>query len=149
MKPQLLLLAFLSLAACSSMSGYTQYGAGVTSGTTYDVPTVLANPTKYTHQDSVRVKGTILQTCKKKGCWVRVGTPEQNLLVRTKDHAYFVPIDSDGREVVIEGKLSAAEHSVAMRKHLLEDAGKPEEAAKVTEPERGYELIADGVAIRK
>jgi hypothetical protein len=148
MKLLLPLLTFLALAACSSLTGYTQYGDGVSSGKAVDAQTVLADPVPYTHQDSVRVKGTIYQTCKKAGCWIRVGDARHNILVRTKDHAFFVPTDSDGREVIVEGRLMAAEQTVAMRKHLLEDAGKFEEAALVTEPERGYELVAAGIAIR-
>src|SRR5688572_6390838 len=129
MKLLLPLAAFLALVSCSSLTGYTHYGAGVTNGKTVDARTVLADPVPYTHQDSVRVKGTIYQTCKKAGCWIRVGDAQQNVLVRTKEHAFFVPTDSDGREVIVEGKLMAVEHTVAMRKHLLEDAGRFEEAA--------------------
>ena len=62
---------------------------------------------------------------------------------------FFVPTDSEGRTAVLEGTFNVSETSVAALKHLLEDAGKTEEAAKVTEPRIEMKVMADGVALKK
>ena len=47
------------------------------------------------------------------------------------------------------GVFDVREVPVAEVRHYLEDAGRPEEAAAVTEPQRGYEIVATGVLVRE
>jgi len=97
----------------------------------------------------VRLQGTISAVCKKKGCWMYVGDGENRVKVRFKDYGFFVPTDCEGRIAILEGEFSLYEMSVSERKHYLEDEGKSEEAAKVTEPKKVPFVMADGVALAK
>ena len=126
---------------------FAHYGAGVHEGVVTPVQEILADPKVYASMP-VRVKGPIDSVCAKKGCWVVVGTPDQNMLVRFKDYGFFVPVDAAG-EIVLEGDVAVEEISVADRKHLLEDADKHAEAAKITEPEVKVTFTAVGAAIAK
>lgn len=60
-----------------------------------------------------------------------------------------MPKDATGRNAVIEGTLTMKQETVEETKHYLEDAGKNEEAAKVTEGRKLYHFMASGVAIQK
>ena len=53
-------------------------------------------------EQTVKVEGEILATCKMKGCWMNMnaadaGQPE--MMVRFKDYGFFVPKDIAGRTV--------------------------------------------------
>jgi hypothetical protein len=68
--------------------------------------------------------------------------------VRFKDYGFFVPTDLPSGSIVrMEGRFDIEETSVEELRHYLMDAGKPDEAAKITEPERTFAFEATGVAI--
>lgn len=103
-------------------------------------------------KDSVEVKleAKIVTCCKKKGCWMDVDLENGTTMkVRFKDYEFFVPKDADGRMAVIEGKAKLETVDVATLKHYAEDAGKSEEEiAAITEPEKAYSFLANGVIIK-
>jgi cytochrome c-type biogenesis protein CcmE len=97
----------------------------------------------------IRLTGKVEAVCKHKGCWMIVADGEKKVRVKFRDYGFFVPKDCEGRDVVLEGTFSVSKTSVAELKHLLEDEGKTEEAAKVTEPELEMKVMADGVALKR
>ena len=125
---------------------YTHFGAGAHEGKAQSVNGVIgaaaANDGK-----PVRVAGTIQSVCQKKGCWIRVSDGGDEIFVKFKDYAFFLPKDAAGKQVVLEGTFKLKEQSVDEQKHYLEDAGKKEDAAKVVAPKREFTMLADGVAI--
>lgn len=130
-------------------AGYDVYGAGTTVTETVAVAEAIADPERHLGK-SVRLSGPIVGTCAKKGCWMRLGSEESNVFVKFKDYGFFVPTSGvEGREAVVEGTLAVETQSVEDLKHYLEDAGKHEEAAKVTEPKKVLSFLATGVAIKK
>ena len=101
--------------------------------------------------DSMQVKtvGTIKEVCSKKGCWMKLDMGnEQIVRVTFKDYGFFMPLDATG-DVIINGKAYVAETSVDDLRHYAEDAGKSaEEIAAITEPEKTYGFLADGVLLK-
>lgn len=102
-------------------------------------------------KDSVEAKiiATPTKVCQKMGCWFIVELPNgDEMRIKTNDHAYTVPKDMAGKEVVFEGLAYRDTVSVAQLQHYAEDAGKSEEEiAKITEPETSISFRADGVRI--
>ncbi|MBC8083981.1 MAG: DUF4920 domain-containing protein [Hymenobacter sp.] len=102
-------------------------------------------------QDSARVKlvGTAAAVCQAKGCWLTMKTPEgQQMRVRFKDYAFFVPKDIAGKTVVINGWAHREEVPVADLQHYARDAGKSDrEVAAITRPEEQLNFEADGVLV--
>ena len=127
---------------------YDLFGEGVTAGAAVPVATVLAEPAAHVGK-TIRMEGDIQAVCKKKGCWMTMAGADRNVRVTFKGYSFFVPLDSDGRHAVVEGVLTQKEQSVADTKHYLEDEGKHEEAAKVTEPQQVFSFEATGVALKK
>ncbi|MGV3762920.1 DUF4920 domain-containing protein [Parapedobacter sp.] len=126
-----------------------QYGKAITKSNAIDVRQLeakLATDSTYTG----KVKGKVVEVCKKKGCFMRVlregeGDP---ILVRFKDYGFFMPQNIVGKTVVLEGQAKVREVSVAQQQHFAEDAGKDaEEIAKITEPRTDINIIADGVVV--
>lgn len=128
---------------------YDHFGTGITKG---DKPAALAdvlkNPDAFTGK-TVRIEGPITAVCQTKGCWMHLGSQNPPVMVKFKDYAFFMPKDSSGRTAIVEGTMAMKQETVEQTKHYLEDAGKHDEAAKVTEGRKLYTFMASGVAIQK
>ena len=96
-----------------------------------------------------KIEGTILETCPKKGCWMKMDMGSDTVLVRFKDYSFFVPTEgAEGKSAVIQGNLFVDTISVDMQRHYAEDAGKSKaEIEKITEPKLGLSFLANGVII--
>lgn len=100
---------------------------------------------------NVKFRATSTEVCQKMGCWMKVNlVAGQDNMVKFKDHSFFVPKDSNGKEVVVKGKAFIKEVSVKELRHFAEDAGKSkEEIDAIIEPEQSVAFVADGVMIRQ
>ena len=128
------------------------FGAGVSN---QENPIALADVVKQLDtQDSVNavVKAKVGEVCQAKGCWMNLvdsqGATDEQLMVKFKDYAFFVPKDIAGREVLIEGVAYKEETSVEELRHYAEDAKKSaEEIAAITEPTVEKKFMATGVVL--
>lgn len=125
------------------------FGAKITEDDAIPADQLLA---KMKGADSLRVKikGKIIECCKKKGCWMTVDIGNgKSLRVSFKDYSFFVPKDGDGKEVVFSGLAKKSVTKEADLKHFAEDAGKSkEEIAKIKGDKEEVEFEADGVIIK-
>lgn len=97
---------------------------------------------------TVKVQGVVKEVCQAMGCWVTMETANGPVMVKMKDHAFYVPVALIGKNVVIEGEASVKETSVDMLKHYAEDAGKPqEEIDAITQPKKQMMLMASGIVV--
>jgi hypothetical protein len=98
---------------------------------------------------TTRFEAEVASVCQMKGCWMRVEIPgEETVMVRFKDYGFFVPKDIAGKRVMVEGKAFVSEVGEDERRHMAEDAGKPDSlVAKISgsEMQKGFE--ASGVRI--
>lgn len=102
-------------------------------------------------EGAFKVKGTIVQTCLKKGCWMTVDIGNnQKMTVRFKDYGFFVPKSgADGLEVVFEGVARKEVRSIEELRHYAQDAGKSkEEIAQIAAPKEEITFEANGVIIK-
>jgi len=103
--------------------------------------------------DTVAMKFTskIKDVCQKKGCWMTLDLGnEEQAFVKFKDYAFFVPMNAQESEAVVNGKAFVSVISVDELKHYAKDEGKSQEAIdSITEPKVTYSFMADGVLIAK
>ena len=94
---------------------------------------------------------TVKEVCQAKGCWMTLQMKDSTeVMVRFKDYGFFVPKNIAGQEVIVNGKAYVAETSVDELRHYAKDAGKSEEEIEgITEPERTYAFLADGVLVKE
>jgi len=95
------------------------------------------------------VAAEIVDVCLVKGCWMNVRTEGgQDIFVKFKDYAFFVPMNAAGRQVRMHGDLMTKTVSVAELRHYAEDAKKsPAEVAAITEPKSQLTFMAESVVI--
>lgn len=147
------LLAVIFLASCGSQTNTeantNKFGEAINEDGSITYDDLLV---KLSNVDSLntKVKGTVSAVCKSKGCWMTIVSDEtkEEMRVKFKDYGFFVPMDIEGRTVVMEGKAYRAITPVDELRHLAEDAGKSqEEIEMITEPEEGYNFLASGVLL--
>jgi hypothetical protein len=125
-----------------------KYGTAVTAAGALEVNLLeekLTTADKFTG----KVKGTVIEVCKEKGCWMKLAQADgEGIMIRFKDYKFFMPKNIVGKDVVLQGTAQKTTTSVDMLKHYAEDAGKSkEEIAKITEPKTEIEFIASGVLV--
>lgn len=97
---------------------------------------------------ALKIKSKVEEVCQKKGCWVKFGTGEDQIMMRFKDYAFFMPKDLAGKTVIAEGHAYLEELSVDALKHYAEDGGATEdEIEAITEPKLTYTFKAHGVLV--
>ncbi|GJM22723.1 MAG: hypothetical protein DHS20C15_26380 [Planctomycetota bacterium] len=154
MTPRNLLTAFALAAtlACASstdpieVEGWESFGAGISASEPMQLHELLAASDSL-NGEHVVLEATVLEVCPKKGCWMTFDTGAAELRVTFLDYGFFVPLDIAGRTVRVEGIFEEAEVPLAEAQHYLEDAGRHEEAAALTGPQKGYRLVASGVLL--
>ena len=96
----------------------------------------------------IKVKGKVTEVCKAEGCWLRMATANGTMMIRMKDHKFFVPVSMQGKTIVADGTATLKETSVDMLRHYAEDAGKSkEEIAAIKEPKKEIVLQAKGILV--
>lgn len=96
-----------------------------------------------------KVHGDISEVCVNKGCWMTLTLPDGNLMrVTFKDYGFFVPTNSRGFPVIVEGKAEKSVTDVATLRHYAADAGKSkEEIEAIQTDEESFNFEATGVFI--
>lgn len=156
----------LSLAACKQSktnnteevtvkeeTAYTSFGDKITEEKALNATQMLSKFNNMNVGDTIHVKfaSEIKEVCPKKGCWMKLPLAENSeTMVRFKDYGFFMPLDSKGKEVILEGKAFVKITPVEELQHYAEDAGKSkEEIAKITTPKKEFTFEANGVLMKK
>jgi hypothetical protein len=97
---------------------------------------------------TVLVEGTIAQVCQSKGCWMVVRDGDAEARVRFKDYSFFVPWESHGKRVRMEGTLKWDVATEETARHWAEEAGDPAVNPEDIHGDQPYVLLmASAVAI--
>tara|TARA_B110000967_G_scaffold134546_1_gene137391 strand:+ start:7837 stop:8304 length:468 start_codon:yes stop_codon:yes gene_type:complete len=102
--------------------------------------------------DTINAKfaSKINEVCSKKGCWMKLPVGDQETMVRFKNYGFFMPLDAEDREVILEGKAFVQETSIEELQHYAEDAGKTkQEIAMIKAPKKEFTFEASGVLLKK
>lgn len=98
-------------------------------------------------KETVSTEGTIMQVCLKKGCFFMLESDSKTARISFKDYGFFVPTNTAGSRVKVNGTFSIDTISEADAKHYAEDAGEDPDA--LTGPQKEYSLVATSVMIYK
>lgn len=100
-------------------------GAALAKGVkTAKVEKVFAEPAKFADK-TVEVKGVIVRSCKKEGCWMEMADKEGGKTVRVTfgDHLFFIPLNSAGMNVRAQGVFKTKTLTKEHVDHLINDDG--------------------------
>jgi Domain of unknown function (DUF4920) len=120
------------------------YGAGVDVEEATPILDIVADPDAFIGK-TVRIEGTVLDVCPKKGCWIEVGAGGGTIQVKVDDDVIVFPASTKGRIANAQGKVEAIEMSreryVAWLGHVAEEKGETFDAAKADLGEGPYRII--------
>jgi hypothetical protein len=89
---------------------------------------------------TVRLEGVIERVCVNKGCWLALKQGDESVHVTFAGYAFFVPKDSAGRRVTLEGKVVVKQPKPDEVAHLQGEGAGASAAAKVSIEATGVEL---------
>ena len=150
----LLIVFLITILACKKDEvNYASFGEKISSENALSKAAMTAKFKTLKIGDTIDVKfgSKVNEVCKTKGCWMKIDLGnEQETTVKFKDYGFFVPMNSDERKVIVNGKAYVTEVSIKELQHLAKDAGKTEdEIALITEPQFTYAFLADGVLMEE
>jgi hypothetical protein len=125
------------LAAAAQATEIQRFGKPLEGRAPDSLETLLKAP-----QDGqpVRLEGRIEAVCRNKGCWLELKQGAASVHVTFEGYAFFVPKDSAGREVAIEGRVKVEKPKPEDLEHLAGEGAKKAGA--------GVSVVAAGVEIR-
>lgn len=98
----------------------------------------------------VKVTGKVSAICKAMGCWMKMEREGgEAMMVKMKDHKFYLPKDCEGKTAIIEGVASVKKRTVEELKHYAEDENKSQaEIDAIKEPTEEVVFIAAGVILQ-
>ncbi len=142
-----LMLALLGLAlpVVGQQAGQ-HFGAAFTDAKEVALSEAISNTEKYADQ-TIKIVGEIRDVCQAKGCWLIVTDGEHAMQVKFKDYGFFVPKNSAGKKVVLEGIVEKKTISEDHARHLASEAKEKVDVSKIKGPQQVVMMMASGVQI--
>jgi hypothetical protein len=129
MKRFLVAIVLLSLGLCVALAmPPKKYGKGLTLKDQTKVSDILSNPQAYDGK-KVLVEGTVVDVCKKRGCWIKIGSEKEFESIRFKveDGVIVFPLTAKGKSARAEGVVSVKSYT---KEELIEQGKKHAEESK-------------------
>jgi len=149
---------FFFLSAFAAFSLHAQSPKPAASGVTYGAGTtpelsipVTELPAKMNGGSfSGKITATVTEVCKEKGCWMKIRREDgEDIMVKFRDYAFFMPQNIVGQTVVLEGVANIKETSVEQLRHYATDAGQSKaEIKKIKKPKKDIQFVASGVLVK-
>ena len=132
-----IVLALVLIAQGAAADTASVYGKKLLGLAPSRLEDVLARPEP---GKQVRLEGTIEKVCQSKGCWLELKQGTQSIHVTFAGYSFFVPKDSAGKPVVLEGRVVVKEPKAAEVEHKQAEGAGPSVAAKVTIEATGLQI---------
>jgi hypothetical protein len=146
---KILLLTILSFSFLIAQ----EFGAKLSDAKKTELSELVNFPSKF-HQKTVKTEGVIDNVCQEKGCWMTLKADDKIVLIRFKDYAFFVPKNSAGKKVILEGAFIDLSQIKTKKKDCKgkhkDGYGKKEHKdydEKKKKNAANYKIVASGVKI--
>ena len=97
-----------------------KYGKEITLNEKTKISDIIANPEKFNGK-RLLVEGPIVDVCKERGCWIKIGGDKEfeSLRFKVEDGVIVFPLELKGKSTVAEGVLSVKTYT---KDELVESA---------------------------
>jgi uncharacterized protein DUF4920 len=126
-----------ALATAASADAPRTFGKPLAGLAAVPLSDVLAKPE---NGRTVRLEGTIERVCQNKGCWLELKQQAQSVHVTFENYGFFVPKDSIGKPVVLEGKVIVKEPDTDRVAHVRSEGAGDAAGAQVSVEATGVEI---------
>jgi len=138
-------LAAISAAGQKPAEPWMSHGAGVTLKKSTRLGKLGRSATT-TPEREVLTLATVTEVCATKGCWMTVADGRDTMRVEFRDYGFFVPWESAGRRIRMQGVVREREMSPEEQDHLAAES-RAGAGAKAAAPKKVRLFVASGVEI--
>ncbi len=149
----LILFAFAFIASTAYAESGKKYGKGVSLKENTKVSDILESPEEFVGK-KVRVEGTVVDVCSKRGCWIEISSDKefQKIKVKVNDGEIVFPMELKGKTAVVEGEVYeiklSKEDAQKHAEHEAEEYGKKFDPESVTGPVTLYQIKGLGAIVK-
>ncbi|NUN68983.1 MAG: DUF4920 domain-containing protein [Bacteroidetes bacterium] len=146
------LLIALLVTVAAQAGGKKNYGKELTVKETSKISDIIAAPEKFNGK-RVKVKGPIVDVCKERGCWIKLGSDKEFESIRFKvdDGVIVFPLDLKGSNAVAEGVVSvrtvSVEDQIKSGKKMAAEEGTTFDEKSVTGPKTILQIKGEGAQV--
>lgn len=151
----ILTLIFVNLAfAIDGETKKNSLGKPITLTEITKISTILDNPQEFLG-DTVLVNGTVIDVCKKRGCWMEIASDSafQSIKVKVKDGEIVFPVSAKGSTALVEGVVEqlvfTKEEVIKMEQHHADEQGTEFDPSTVTKGKTIYRIRGIGAVIEE
>lgn len=129
-----------------------KFGKEITLKETTKVSEIVAHPEQFDGK-RVLVKGPIVDVCKERGCWIKIGSDKEFESIRFKvqDGVIVFPLDIKGKSAVAEGIVSVKNYTVEelikSGEETAKEEGKTFDASSVKGPKTVLQIKGEGARV--
>jgi len=141
------------LLATSAVSGAKKkYGKEITLKESTKISEIVAHPEQFDGK-RVLISGPIVDVCKERGCWIKIGSDKEFESIRFKveDGVIVFPLEIKGKNALAEGVVSVKTYSVEELIKSGEEHAKKEgttfDASTVKEPKVVLQIKGEGAQV--
>ncbi|MCC7429640.1 DUF4920 domain-containing protein [bacterium] len=148
---KILLIATLLAFGCAKQNPKdaksNTYGEEMKLTESHSLNEVLTKPDEFSGKH-IRIDSQISSVCQAKGCWM-ILTEESGKEIRVtfKDYGFFVPKDSKGKKVSVEGDFAINELSEEDAKHYASESEGKVNPDSIQGSQKEFSLVANAVVI--
>jgi hypothetical protein len=130
-----------------------KYGKDLTLKETTKISDIYANPDKFNGKP-VKVRGTIVEVCEMKGCWIALASDRefQQMRFKVDDGVIVFPLDAKGLTATVEGVVTVTVESAADQlehgKKMAEEMKKPFDPKTVKGPKTTIMIKGEAAEIQ-
>lgn len=146
-------LIFTSLSFATDGETKTKIlGKPITLTEVTSISQILENPAEL-RGDTVLVQGTIVDVCKKRGCWMELSSDKefQSIRVKVKDGEIVFPLSAKGSAALVQGVVEqlvfTKEEVIKMEQHQADEHGTEFDPSTITEGKTIYRIRGIGAQI--
>jgi Domain of unknown function (DUF4920) len=130
-----------------------KYGKGLTVKDKTKVSEILSNPQAFDGK-KVLVEGAVVDVCKKRGCWIKIGSDKEFESIRFKveDGVIVFPMTAKGKTALAEGVVSVKtytkEELIEQGKHQAEEQKTTFDSTTVKGPKTVVQIKGEGAIVK-
>jgi hypothetical protein len=150
---KILLLSIITvLLASAAFGGGKKYGKELTVKQPTKISEIVANPEKFNGK-RVLVNGPIVDVCKERGCWIKIGSDKEFESIRFKveDGVIVFPLDLKGKNTSAEGIVSvktlSVEEQIKSGKMMAKEEGTTFDESTVKGPKTILQIKGEGAQV--
>lgn len=100
------MLLFILLIVNVIADDIKKYGEDITLNEKTKISDIVENPEEFVGK-KVLVEGTVVNVCKKRGCWIELASDKEfeTIRVKVQDGVIVFPMEAKGKKAIVEGEV--------------------------------------------